>query len=125
MKSLSQNIIEHAKRLYPKALSYKGNLTDVQFYEIEKQCDIDFYKLASQDIRYTIRYKAESEKQMNKELLMLYGARNAVLQMIDKGSSSFAKRLDDGTWQTVDWAGICNYLTDMIDKYKAESEDKE
>ena len=62
MKSLSQNIIEHAKRLYPKALSYKGNLTDVQFYEIEKQCDIDFYKLASQDIRYTIRYKAESEK---------------------------------------------------------------
>ena len=61
MKSLSQNIIEHANRLYPKALSYKGYLTDTQFCEIEKQCDIDFYKLVGQDIRYTIRYKAESE----------------------------------------------------------------
>ena len=61
MKSLSQNIIEHAKRLYPKALSYKGQLTNKQFCEIEKECDIDFYKLGSQDTRYTIRYKAESE----------------------------------------------------------------
>jgi hypothetical protein len=61
MKSLSQNIIEHAKRLYPKALSYKGQLTDKQFYEIEKECDIDFCKLVSQDIKYTIRYKGESE----------------------------------------------------------------
>lgn len=66
MKSLSQNIIEHARRLYPKALSYKGNLTDKQFYEIEKECDIDFYKLVSQDIRYTIRYKAESEAKHDK-----------------------------------------------------------
>ena len=57
MRSLSQNIIEHARRLHPKALIYKGRLTDTQFYEIEKQCDIDFYKLAGQDIRYTIRYK--------------------------------------------------------------------
>ncbi len=63
MKSLSQNIIEHAKRLYPKALSYKGCLTDAQFCEIEKQCDIDFCKLVSQDIRYTIRYKADIEPQ--------------------------------------------------------------
>ena len=62
MKSLSQNIIEHARRLYPKALSYKGQLTDKQFYEIEKECEIDFYKLVSQDIRYTIRYKGESEE---------------------------------------------------------------
>lgn len=61
MRSLSQNIIEHARRLYPKALSYKGRLTDKEFCEIEKECDIDFYKLVSQDIRYTIRYRAESE----------------------------------------------------------------
>lgn len=59
---------------------------------------------------------------MDKELLMLYGARQAVLQIIDKGSCAYAKRLDDGTWQTVDWADICNYLTDMIDKYKADKE---
>jgi hypothetical protein len=62
---------------------------------------------------------------MNKELLMLHGARQAVLQIIDKGSCAYAKRLDDGTWQTVDWADICNYLTDMIDKYKAEIEPQE
>ena len=62
---------------------------------------------------------------MNKELLMLYGARQAVLQIIDEGSYGFAKRLDDGTWQRVEWGDICNYLTGMIDKYKVESEDKE
>ena len=62
MKSLSQNIIEHAKRIYPESVTHVGRLTDKQFYEIEKQCDIDFYKLAGrQDIRYTIRYKAETE----------------------------------------------------------------
>lgn len=59
---------------------------------------------------------------MDKELLMLYGARNAVLQIIDKGSCAFAKKIDDGTWQTVDWADICNYLTDMIDKYTVVKE---
>ena len=59
--SLSQNIIEHAKIIYPRSVSYVGRLTDAQFYEIEKQCDIDFFKLAGQDIRYTIRYKAETE----------------------------------------------------------------
>ena len=62
MRSLSQNIIEHARRLYPKSVSYRGKLTDKQFYEIEKECDIDFYKLVGQDIRYTIRYKSESEE---------------------------------------------------------------
>lgn len=67
MKSLSQNIIEHARRLYPKALSYKGQLTNEQFCEIEKECDIDFYKLVSQDIRYTIRYKAEKEPQKSED----------------------------------------------------------
>ena len=61
MKSLSKNIIEHARRLYPKVLIFKGRPTNKQFCEIEKECDIDFYKLVSQDIRYIIRYKAESE----------------------------------------------------------------
>ena len=61
---------------------------------------------------------------MDKELLMLYGARQAVLQMIDKGSCAFAKKLENGTWQTIEWADICNFLTEIIDKYKAESEDK-
>ena len=56
---LSQNIIEHAKRMGGKAISYTGQLTDRQFYEIEKECNVDFVKLASQEIRYTIRYKGE------------------------------------------------------------------
>lgn len=60
---------------------------------------------------------------MDKELLMLYGARHAVLKILEAGNCSFAKALDDGTWQTVEWADICNYLTEMIDKYKAESEE--
>ena len=59
---------------------------------------------------------------MDKELLMLYGARHAVLQIIDKASCSYAKRLDDGTWQTIDYVDICNYLTEKIDKYKADKE---
>lgn len=61
MESLSQDIIEHAKRIYPKSVSHVGRLTDKQFYEIEKECDIDFYKLIDQDIIYTIRYKGEWE----------------------------------------------------------------
>ena len=62
---------------------------------------------------------------MDKELLMLHGARHAVLQMIDKCNCSFAKKLDNGKWQTIEYADICNYLTEMIDKYKAESEEEE
>lgn len=58
---LSQNIIEHSRRMAPKAISYKGQLTDKQFFEIEKECDIDFYKLAGQEVRYTIRYKGKNE----------------------------------------------------------------
>ena len=58
---LSQNIIERARRLYPKTLSYKGQLTNEQFREIEKECDIDFYKLVGQDIRFTIRYRGSKE----------------------------------------------------------------
>lgn len=54
---LSQNIIEHARRLYPEAIGYKGQLTNEQFCEIEKECDIDFYKFGRQDTIYKIRYK--------------------------------------------------------------------
>lgn len=59
---------------------------------------------------------------MDKELLMLYAVRHAVLKMLEGGNCSFAKSLDDGTWLTVEYTDICNYLTEKIDKYKAESE---
>lgn len=59
---------------------------------------------------------------MDKKALMLYGARHAVLEMMSKGSCSYAKRLDDGSWQIIDWDDISNYLTEMIDKYKMETE---
>ena len=55
---------------------------------------------------------------MTKELLILNGARYAVGQMLEKGSSQFAKRLEDGTWQTVEWADICNYLTAKIGEHE-------
>ena len=61
---------------------------------------------------------------MTKELLMLHGARYAVIKMLNKGSSSFAKHLEDGTWQTIEWADICNYLTEIINKYDTESEEE-
>lgn len=47
--------------MYPKAIVHTGRLTDKQYYEIEKECDVDFYKLVGQNIRYTIRYKGGSE----------------------------------------------------------------
>ncbi len=62
---LSQNIIKRARGLYPKALSYKGQLTNEQFCEIEKECDIDFYKLVGQGIRFTIRYKGKARIKNN------------------------------------------------------------
>lgn len=61
MNELSQHIIEHVKRSYPKALSYKGRLTNEQFCEIEKECDIDFYKLVNQEIRYTIQWRGDQD----------------------------------------------------------------
>ena len=59
---------------------------------------------------------------MDKELLILYGARHAVLKMLEKGNCSFAKELDDGTWQTVEYADICNYLTEKIDSHISRKE---
>lgn len=59
---------------------------------------------------------------MDKELLMLYGARHAVLKMLETGNCSFAKKMNDETWLTIEYADICNYLTEMIDKYRTESE---
>ena len=92
MKSISQNIIEHAKRLYPKALSYKGYLTDAQFCEIEKECDIDFYKLVGQNLRYTIRYKAESEPQERSERMTLIdGDRIVTAQLYDDEHEEFTE----------------------------------
>ena len=40
----------------------KGNLQIINFVKLKKECDIDFYKLIGQDIRYTIRYKKASDK---------------------------------------------------------------
>ena len=59
---------------------------------------------------------------MDKKALMLYGARHAVLEIMSKGSCSYAKRLDDGSWQTIDYADIANFLTEMIDNYNTETE---
>lgn len=61
--SLSQNIIEHAKRLYPRSLHYRGCLTDKKYNEIEKQCKIQCSSIYMDGSRmYCIRYKAESEE---------------------------------------------------------------
>lgn len=62
MKNLSQNIIEHAKRLYPISLNYKGKFTDKQINEIAKYCDIHCSSVYMDGSgMYCIRYKAESE----------------------------------------------------------------
>lgn len=62
---------------------------------------------------------------MNKELLMLYGAVYAVLRFMNNGSHAYAKRLNNGKWETVEWVNIYDYLTDLIDKYVTESEDED
>ena len=62
VNKISQNLINHARTIYPDTLTYKGQLTNEQFCEIEKECDVDFYKLVGQDIRYTIRYKGGGEE---------------------------------------------------------------
>ena len=54
---------------------------------------------------------------MDKNLLILYGARHAVLQVMEKGNCSFAKELDDGTLQVIEYTEICNYLSDLIFNY--------
>lgn len=59
---LSQSIIKHAKRLYPISLRYRGQFTDKQYNEIEKQCEIHCPSVYMDGSRmYCIRYKAESE----------------------------------------------------------------
>lgn len=61
--NLSQNIIEHAKRLHPRTLHYRGQFTDKQYYEIEKQCEIHSSCVYMDGSRmYCIRYRAESEE---------------------------------------------------------------
>lgn len=60
--SLSRNIIEHAKRIYPISLHYRGQLTDKQYYEIEKQCEIHCSSAYIDGSRmYCVRYKAGEE----------------------------------------------------------------
>lgn len=60
--SLSESIIEYAKKLYPISLRYKGKLTDNQYYEIEKQCEIHCSSVYMDGSAvYYIRYKEESE----------------------------------------------------------------
>ena len=62
MKSLSKCIIEHARRLYPRSLHYRGKFTDKQFKEIVKCCDIHCSSVYMDGSgMYCIRYKAESE----------------------------------------------------------------
>lgn len=60
---------------------------------------------------------------MDKELLMLYGARNAVIKILNNGGKWFAKTVENDDIQTVEYADICNYLTEMIDKRNTESEE--
>ena len=57
---------------------------------------------------------------MTKELLMLYGARHAVLEVMKHGGRTFSKIMDDGIWQDIQYAEICNYLTDKIEEQQGE-----
>ena len=61
--SLSHNIIEHAKRLYPISLHYKGQFTDKQYEEISKYCEIHCSSAYMDGSgMYCIRYRTESEE---------------------------------------------------------------
>lgn len=62
---------------------------------------------------------------MNKKLLMLYGAAYAVLRYINDNSTVYSRKSDNGKWISVAWVDIFDYLTDLIDNYKEEKEDKE
>ena len=55
---------------------------------------------------------------INRELMILYGARHAIMHMLKQGNYSFAKAMDDGSWQTIDYVDILNALTEMIEDYK-------
>lgn len=58
---------------------------------------------------------------MTKELLMLYGARYAVLEVMKHGGRTFSKIMGD-TWQDIQYAEICNYLTDKIKEQQEEND---
>lgn len=60
---------------------------------------------------------------MTEELLMLHGARHAVLQMIKDGNYEFSKRLEDGSCQSIELADICNYLFHKIEAIKEQNND--
>lgn len=55
----------------------------------------------------------------NEELLMLYGARYAVSEMMKNASIQYARRLDDD-FHFVEWQDIYYYLTRLINKLENE-----
>ena len=61
------------------------------------------------------------EDKQQEELLMLYGAKFAVLQMREK-SNSYGKKNTDGKWETVKWDAIYKYLDNKIYDFKMNLE---
>lgn len=62
---------------------------------------------------------------MSEELLMLYGAAYAVSRFMNDGSKAYARKDITGKWRSVDWVDIFDFLTDLIDNNKEESEVEE
>lgn len=63
------------------------------------------------------------DDEMTRELLMLYGARQAVQQMIKDGNIFFSKQLNDGTCETAEFAEVCDYLFEKIEACKEQNDD--
>jgi hypothetical protein len=55
---------------------------------------------------------------MEEKELILYGARHAVLKMLEKGNCMLVVKSEDGTHQSIEYEDICNYLTEEIEKSK-------
>jgi hypothetical protein len=53
--------------------------------------------------------------EVDNELLILYGARHAVIEILENNGKYYMKSLEDGTL-CVEYADICNYLTEQIEK---------
>lgn len=53
---------------------------------------------------------------MEKKELVLRASIFAVLKLIDKGSSGFLHKLEDGTSLYIDYEDVVNFLTDLINK---------
>ncbi len=59
---------------------------------------------------------------MDKEILMLHGARYAVSKLIEVGSCSFAHKINE-KWQTVEFTDIYDYLTEKINEHETGNEE--